>query len=139
VAARRIAWDLESIRRMLLTAKASVDSYTQTTRKVESAQTLDALRSARSQAGEEIKQKAEGRRTVMTDATHDPSRKFEAGAGVEGDISKVVGGATDKPLPSAPKKAEPKGGPAVTDTLGGLMAAKRRAQQQIRDKEEGKN
>ena len=29
--------------------------------------------------------------------------------GVEGDISKVVGGATDKPIPPPPKKIEPKG------------------------------
>jgi hypothetical protein len=143
VAARRIAWDLESIRRMLLTAKASVESYTQTTRIATAGdveRVMGALKTARTQAGEDIKQKAEGRRApARADATHDPSRKFEAGAGVEGDISKVVGGATDKPLPSAPKKTEPKGGPAATDTLGGLMAAKRRAQQQIREKEEGKN
>jgi hypothetical protein len=72
----------------------------------------------------------------------DPKMKFQAkgGAAVEGDITNVVGGATNKPIPPAPKKIEPKGMPAGTGTgehLGGLMAAKRRAQQQIKDREQG--
>jgi hypothetical protein len=48
----------------------------------------------------------------------------------------VVGGATDKPLPAAPKKIEPKGAAAgPVDSMGSLMAAKRRAQEKIREKE----
>ena len=52
------------------------------------------------------------------------------------EITGVVGGATDKPLPAAPKKIEPKG------AMGGglsssLVDAKRRAQQQIKQKEQG--
>ena len=61
-----------------------------------------------------------------------------AGLNIEGDITSVVGGATDKPLPSAPKKIEPKGGPPSPGShTGGLLEAKRRAQQQIKQKEEG--
>ncbi|CAN5535242.1 VWA domain-containing protein [soil metagenome] len=139
VAARRIAWDLESIRRMMATAKGAVESYT-TVRKVESTQTMDALKSTRAQVGEEkFKAMAEGKQPAVPAGDRpDPTHKFEA-KGVEGDISSVVGGATDKPLPSAPKKIEPKGTqPGKPDTMGGLMEAKRRAQQKIRDQEEGK-
>ena len=66
-----------------------------------------------------------------------PSAKFEArGTAVEGDISKVVGGATDKPIPKAPKKIEPKGAPgAASGGMSSLMEAKRRARQQIEQKE----
>jgi hypothetical protein len=46
----------------------------------------------------------------------DPRAKFEA-KGVEGDITKVVGGATAKPIPPAPKKIEPKGAPRRARTL----------------------
>lgn len=139
VAARRIAWDWASIQRMIATAKGTVESYT-TVRKVENTQTMEALKSTRTQVGEEkFKAMAEGKAPPVPPSDRpDPSRKFEA-KGVEGDISSVVGGATDKPLPSAPKKIEPKGNqPGKGDTLGGLMEAKRRAQQQIRDREEGK-
>ena len=66
---------------------------------------------------------------ATTEAAPDPTRKFEA-KGVEGDITQVVGGATDKPIPAAPKKVEPKGAPAGS-SMSGLMAAKRRAQQKI--------
>lgn len=139
VAARRIAWDWASIQRMAATARGAVESYTQTTRKVENTQTMDALKSTRAQVGEEkFKAMAEGKTPPPVPSDRpDPSRKFEAPTGVEGDIAAVVGGATDKPLPSAPKKIEPKGAPAG-DTMGGLMEAKRRAQQKIRDQEEGK-
>jgi hypothetical protein len=66
----------------------------------------------------------------------DPKAKFEpkTQTPVEGDISTIVGGATDKPLPAAPKKIEPKGAPGG---MGSLMEAKRRAQEQIKKKEKG--
>ena len=49
-----------------------------------------------------------------------------------------VGGATNKAVPAPPKNVQPKGLPkAAGEHLGGLMAAKKRAQQQIRDKETG--
>ena len=55
----------------------------------------------------------------------------------EGDITKVMGGATDKPLPSAPKKIEPKGGTqGPGSSMSSLLAAKRRAQEQMKKKEE---
>ncbi len=140
VAARRIAWDWASIQRMVATAKGAVESYT-TVRKVEGGQTMDALKSTRAQVSEEkFKPLAEGNQppALPQGDRPDPKRKFEA-KGVEGDISSVVGGATDKPLPSAPKKIEPKGQQAgKADTMGGLMEAKRRAQQKIKDQEEGK-
>ena len=67
----------------------------------------------------------------------DPKAKFEA-KGVEGDISSVVGGATDKPIPAAPKNVQPKGVmPGEGGHTGGLLEAKRRAQRQIREKEQG--
>jgi hypothetical protein len=67
----------------------------------------------------------------------DPKAKFTpTGKGVEGDISRVVGGATDKPVPPPPKKAEPKGMAGPGGHMGGLMEAKRRAQQAIKQKEQ---
>ena len=53
---------------------------------------------------------------------------FEAKQGVEGDISKVVGSASDKPIPSAPKKIEPKGTTGEAGKgghTGSLLEAKR--------------
>ena len=72
----------------------------------------------------------------------DPKMKFEAkgdaAKAAQGDITQVVGGATNKPVPSAPKNVQPKGMPGgAGEHLGGLMAAKRRAQQQIKEKEQG--
>ena len=57
--------------------------------------------------------------------------------GVEGDISKVVGGATDKPVPSAPKHAQPKGAQPEGGHTSSLLEAKRRAQRQMKEREEG--
>ena len=141
VATRRIAWDWASIKRAYVTATGRVRSFT-TTRKVETRSTLDALARVRTEGsdrtrGEEAPAKAP---PVPTSARPDPSAKFEArGAAVEGDISKVVGGATDKPIPKAPKKVEPKGAPgAGGGSMGSLLEAKRRARQQMeqKDKEE---
>ena len=73
----------------------------------------------------------------MPEGRPDPKAKFEAREGVSGDISKLVGGATDKPMPAAPKKIQPKGQqPTEGNTMGGLMAAKRRAQDKINEKEQ---
>ena len=146
VAVRRIAWDWHSTKRMAATAAAFVRSYT-TTRRVETRSTVDAL------AG--VKQKAAGGGTAAISQPPktgepaapaaaiprpDPKMKFEAKGkpAVEGDITAVMGGATNKAVPSAPKNVQPKGMPAAAgEHLGGLMAAKRRAQQQIREKEQG--
>jgi hypothetical protein len=146
VAIRRIAWDWNSTRRLATAAATRVREFT-TTRKVESRQTLDALRRVREDVAETKFRTGEpttagkpaGAATSAAASRPDPKAKFTpSGKGVEGDISKVVGGATDKPVPPAPKKAEPKGMPGGPGGhMGGLMEAKRRAQQQIKQKEQG--
>ena len=140
VAARRIAWDWRSIRKTAVAGAAYVRSFTHV-RKVETRGTLDALRRVREETTES-KPRGPGLTAPPTTAAPqppaqrpDPRAKFQAKAGVEGDISQVVGGATDKPIPSAPTKIDPKGAPAGGYT-GSLLEAKRRAQQQIKKKEE---
>jgi uncharacterized membrane protein len=124
VAVRRIAWDWLATKRMATSAADYVRSFT-TTRKVESKQTLDALRRVREET-------AKPQATPETPPV--ASTKFEA-KGVEGNISDVVGGATDKPVPPPPKKPQPKGGGEAGGYTNSLLEAKRRAQQQIRQKE----
>jgi uncharacterized membrane protein len=146
VAIRRIAWDWNATRRLATATVARVRDFT-TTRKVESRQTLDALRQVRERVAENefrtdgasVGAQASAAATTTSSARPDPKAKFvPTGKGVEGDISKVVGGATDKPVPPPPKKAEPKGMPAGPGShMGGLMEAKRRAQQAIKQKEQG--
>jgi hypothetical protein len=136
IAIRRIAWDWLATKRLAASAANYVRSFT-TTRQVEAKPTLDALKRVREEVAEQKFRVEEPVAVLSEDEAPDPSRKFEA-KGVEGDITQVVGGATDKPLPKAPKKVEPKGGPAgAGDHMGGLLQAKKRAQQQIRQKEEG--
>jgi hypothetical protein len=117
-----------------------VKSFT-TTRQVETRESLDALRKVREEVAEtKFKPATEKGAKVATTAggaRPDPKARFQAGKGVEGDISSVVGGASDKPIPAAPKKIEPKGGSAAGGAMGGLMEAKRRAQEKIREKEKG--
>lgn len=136
VAVRRIAWDWLATKRAAAAVGDYVRSYT-TVRKVESKPTLDALKRVREEVAEQKFKVDETKPLAGMDApTPDKKYKFEARQGVEGDISQVVGGASDKPLPKAPKKAEPKGGdPSKGGHTGSLLEAKRRAQQQIRDKE----
>jgi hypothetical protein len=106
-------------------------------RKVESRQTLDALKRVRDDVAEQ-RFKTTEQTPVTAGPLPDPKAKFEARGGVEGDISKLVGGASDKPVPAAPKKIEPKGAPGGTGGhTGSLLEAKRRAQQQIKQKEQG--
>jgi hypothetical protein len=141
IAVRRIAWDWLSTKRMALAGVDYVRSYT-TVRQVEAKPTLDALKRVRTEVAEQKFKVDEGAPPLptSTEPRPDPRRKFEAGKGVEGDITSVVGGATTKPIPSAPKKIEPKGMPTGSgEHLGGLMAAKKRAQQQIKKKEEGES
>ncbi len=144
VAIRRIAWDWNSTKRLALAGADRVRGFT-VTRKVETRESLDALRKVREEVAETKFKPAQTQTTVAAAAAATPARpnpkaRFEAGKGaaVDGDIAKVVGGASDKPIPSAPKKIEPKGAPAGGGGhMGGLMAAKRRAQQQIKEKEHG--
>ncbi len=131
VAVRRIAWDWPAIRRMALAAAEHVRQFTMTYRKVETPRTLDSLKRVRDEVAE---QKFKGAAEIRT--RPEPSTKFDAGAGVEGDITAVVGGAVDKPIPSAPKKIEPKGAVGLGEHTGGLLEAKRRAQQKIKQQQE---
>jgi uncharacterized membrane protein len=139
VAVRRIAWDWLATKRAVAGAADYVRSFT-TVRKVESKPTLDALKRVRGEVAEQkFKVDDTGVSPGQTPAEPrpDPKRKFEA-KGVEGDITQVVGGATGKPIPSAPKKIEPKGvTPGPGGHTGSLLEAKRRAQQQIKQKEQG--
>jgi uncharacterized membrane protein len=155
VAIRRIAWDWMATKRTATSAANWVRSFT-TTRKVEqreAEQTLGALKQVRESVaeqkfkvpGEHGGQQggggagASGGATSAPPARPNPKAKFEAREGVQGDISQVVGGATNKPVPSAPKgKVTPKGQQpeAGGNTMGGLMAAKKRAQEKIREREQ---
>jgi uncharacterized membrane protein len=137
VATRRIAWDWNSTKKMALAAVGVVRSYTVTTRKVESDQTLGALRRVREEVAEQKFRPAqeEGAAVPSGPARPDPRAKFQA-KGVEGEISNLVGGASEKPIPAAPKKVEPKGAPAVGSHTSSLLEAKRRAQQNIKQKEQ---
>jgi len=131
VAIRRIAWDWQSTKQMAATAAAFVRSFTYAAApKVGNQQTLESLKRVREEVGEQKFKPAETR--------PDPTAKFTAtaGAAVDGDISQVVGGAADKPLPAAPKVVHPKGLATDENYTGGLLAAKRRAQQKIKEREE---
>jgi hypothetical protein len=139
VAVRRIAWDWPATKRMAMGVADYVRSYTQSYRKVETPQTLDSLRRVREEVAEQkFKGAAEpvgaGARAAATQSRPDPRAKFDAGAGVEGDLTAVVGGAVDKPVPSGPARGEPKGAVGLGEHTGGLLEAKRRAQQKIRQK-----
>lgn len=135
VAIRRIAWDWMSTKRAAAAAANWVRSFT-TVRKVEKAEeTLGALKSVREQVAEQkFKPAASGTEVPLPP---DPKAKFEAKQGVAGDITSVVGGATDKPVPPPPKKVQPKGQQGESGGgMSSLMAAKKRAQEKIREKEQ---
>jgi uncharacterized membrane protein len=130
VAARRIAWDWVAMKRYFASSVGFVRSFT-ITRKVETRGSLDALQRIRGE-GETKPTTPPGTGKTAPPPKPDPKAKFEA-KGVEGDITNVVGGATDKPIPSAPKKIEPKGLSEPGGGMSSLMEAKRRAQQKIED------
>jgi hypothetical protein len=106
-------------------------------RRVENAQTLDALKRVREEVAETKFKPAEPKSPAGAAPRPDPKAKFTAPKGVEGDITQVVGGATEKPVPPPPRKPEPKGAPSAPGGhTGSLLEAKRRAQQAIKKKEE---
>ena len=135
VAVRRIAWDWASMKRLAAAGADRVRGFT-VIPKVESGQTMDALKRVREEVAEQKFRPAEaaGAEVASSAARPDPKAKFQA-KGVEGDISAVVGGASDKPIPPPPKKIEPKGAQGTGHT-GNLLEAKRRAQQVIKEKEQ---
>ncbi|MGA2582786.1 MAG: hypothetical protein ABSG31_05870 [Tepidisphaeraceae bacterium] len=136
VAIRRIAWDWPATKRMALAVTGYIREFTTTYRKVEGTQTLASLKRVRDEVAE---QKFKPAPTLVTAGSAEPrpnpGAKFIADKEIEGDIASVVGGATDKPIPSAPKRIQPKGF-AEGDHTGGLLAAKRRAQEKIRQQQE---
>jgi uncharacterized membrane protein len=138
VAIRRIAWDWNSTKRLAAAGANYVRRYTQTTRKVETPNLFDALKQSRETATERTLEAA----ATVAPAKPDPTRKFEArpsaAGAADGDIADVIGGATNKPIPSAPKKIDPKGlqGDAGGG-MGSLLEAKRRAREKMDRKETG--
>ena len=140
VAIRRIAWDWASTKKFAFATAEKVRGFT-VIRKVESRQTLDALKRVREEVAE-TKFKTEEDVPVITGESEvisrpDPKAKFQA-KGVEGDITRLVGGASDKPIPPPPKRIEPKGaGVGEGGHTSSLLEAKRRAQQKIKEKEQG--
>jgi uncharacterized membrane protein len=137
VAVRRIAWDWNSTKRMANSAAGWVRSFT-TVRKVEhSEQTLGALKQVREQVAEQKFKPTSSGDAASAAGKPDPGAKFEAQKGVSGDITQVVGGATDKPLTAPPKKIQPKGQQGESGGgMSNLMAAKKRAQEKIREREQ---
>ena len=136
VAIRRIAWDWDATKAVVGAAGERVRRVTATTRQdVDTGRTLGALRQTRSDV-------AAGKRQEPA-ARPDPTRKFEAtGDAPAGNLSDLVGGATDKPVPKGPAKpARPKGlsgdKPGEGGGMSSLMEAKRRAREQLeREKNE---
>jgi Ca-activated chloride channel family protein len=135
VAVRRIAWDWMATKKLAAAMAQKVRDYTTTTRAVESAPTMDALKRVREDVAEQKFRPAEKGAAAASSPLPDPKAKFVPKDAVEGDISSVVGGATDKPLPSTPKKDVPATG--ATGVTNSLLEAKKRAQQQIKQKEQG--
>jgi len=107
-------------------------------RQIEAKPTLDALKRVRDEVVETKFKTGDSAAPLPSRGAPagapNPRAKFEA-QGVEGDITQVVGGATNRPIPSAPKKTE--GAGAGTGYTGSLLEAKRRAQQKIKEKEQG--
>ncbi|HSI34689.1 MAG TPA: hypothetical protein VK986_13965 [Tepidisphaeraceae bacterium] len=152
VAVRRIAWDWTSTKRAAAAAAGWVRSHTatRTVGQKEAEQTLGSLKQVRANVADQrfkpgadpAPGQASGTAPPGPPAVPNPKAKFEAKEGVSGDISQVLGGATNKSIPAAPKTpAKPKGqqGETPGNVMGGLMAAKRRAQDKIKEKEEGQS
>jgi uncharacterized membrane protein len=135
VATRRIAWDWVALKRYAAGATAAVRSFT-TTRKVETRGSLDALKRVREEGAASTETGGKPPPAVPNPQAKFTAPKGAAGKDVEGDITQVVGGASNKPIPPPPKKVEPKGAQGETGGMSSLMEAKRRAQQQIREKEQ---
>jgi len=115
VAARRIAWDRYTLRSLVSKTIASVHSFTQTTRAVPPTAVPVAL----------IRQK----RQQQAAQSANPRTKFE-GAAIQGDINRLVGGATVKTQTSADQTRSGGKDSEESNTLSSL----RRAKQQARDR-----
>lgn len=140
VAVRRIAWDWPATRKMALAVADYVRTFTMSYRRVESPRMLDSLKRVRDEVAEQkFKTESELVRPLApmaAGARPDPRAKFQAGDGVEGELASIVGGAIDKPIPSAPQRVEPKGAVGLGEHTSGLLKAKQRAQQKIKQQQE---
>jgi hypothetical protein len=133
VAVRRVVWNWKALRSAVVQGL-----HLDAARKIEKSESVNALRrlreGGREPAEKPAKAPAEGARTARATA----SLKFEAqGPVVEGDLSKVVGGATDQPVPKKEPEA-PQAAPALSaeQRTGSLLAAKRRAREQMEKKDD---
>ncbi len=153
VAIRRIAWDWQSTRRAANVAAGYARGFF-VTRRVESRGSIDALKRVREDVAETRFKAAPGDRpgpsgggggeaggvtAAAPPSRPDPKAKFQAPRGVEGDLTGVVGGATreaPKPAPAKTPASKPTDVPTGGHT-GSLLEAKRRAQQKIKDQEQG--
>ncbi|MFT3786762.1 MAG: hypothetical protein QM770_11445 [Tepidisphaeraceae bacterium] len=135
IAIRRIAWDWNATKRLATSAVGRVKSIT-ATKKVETTGSIDALRDIRSRGATKPPPVP-----MQTQEKPTSTYKFEANESAKADLSQALGGATDKPVapakPSGPSKGEQGDRPSAGG-MGSLLEAKRRAQQKIKDAEEGK-
>ena len=134
VAVRRIAWDWKTLKAVAVQRLGLADA-----RKIEKSESVDALRRLREGGKEPIEKPKKAVAADAGEARPAASTKFEAsGPGVEGDLTKVVGGATDQPVPKKkPVQPQPAAGTGE-DRTGSLLAAKRRAREQMDKKDEPK-
>jgi uncharacterized membrane protein len=131
IATRRIAWDWTAIRSYAAASAAGIRARTMT-RQIETRDSLDALKRIREDGSAATNGNAVA--PAVAAVRPDPRAKFEA-KGVEGDITKVVGGASDKPIPAARKAPDQPKGLQTGGGMSSLMEAKRRAQQMMKDRE----
>lgn len=132
VASRRIAWDLVAMRKYATSTAGAVRAFT-TTRQVETRASLDALQRIRSGEASAAMAGVPMPAPVLF-RPKTAAAKFEASGPVatNADLTKALGGASKDAKPVA-KKPAPE---ALTGGMSSLMEAKRRAQQQIKLKEE---
>jgi uncharacterized membrane protein len=116
VAVRRIVWDWQSTRRLAAAAARQVRLFTQTTRAVESTGTLDSLKRVRGEVAES--------RFKTTDAS-----------GAAATTPGQERAAAAEPVPASARARSSDANAPATAHTGSLLEAKRRAQQQIKKKE----
>ena len=134
IAIRRIAWDWQATKQFVGRGRDFARMFT-TTRTVETTGSIDALRDVRSG------KRAESPKPTDRPAAPDPTFKFEAKDKTQGNLTDLLGGATDKPTPKAgPTTGTPKGQqgdkPSAGGGMSGLLDAKRKAQEEIKRREE---
>jgi hypothetical protein len=131
VMVRRIAWDWMATKRLMAALANRIREFT-SLRKVEAATTISALQQTRAAVVDRME--AERTRGQSQSAVlPDPAAKFNAGTGVQGDLSALVGGATEESVSSfaSRKTLDPQ-----EEMAQRLREAKRRARDQISKRSE---